>query len=609
MSENTSDQNTPNEEQQAPQNGEAAAAPRSDDAVQPNEAAPSTAAPETRQVQAITPAEAVQQPQAPQPWRAQQSTPPAPYDAPAEGSAPYGAPAEGSAPYGAPAQGAPAAPTYGAHSYATPTPPLNPAASANPTEPLHAPSARAAASTPNPTEPIPGNFAQQHGQTQPYPAQSHTGAQHTPTGHAGPGYPASDAYPHTLAPAVTASPKQRRKVGMGLFAGSVVAAALVGGLVAGGSLLIADQTGNNSPTSTSSQSAPLIVNNTNSVNAVTAAAAKAMPSVVTISATSGSSGGTGSGIILDTEGHILTNTHVVTLDGEAAHATIEVQTSDNKVYPATIVGTDPLSDLAIVKINAPGLVPATLGDSNSLNVGDTVIAIGSPLGLNGTVTDGIVSTLNRTIQVASSAVPSTPNDTSPDQGKGGNGFQFSPPGGGQSPAAAQGTVNLNVIQTDAAINPGNSGGALVNSNGQVIGVNVAIASTGSSSNSKSQSGNIGVGFSIPIDHAKQVAEQIIKTGTATHGQLGVSVSATATSSSDSTFSIGAIIQSVTPGSAAAKAGLQKGDVITKLGDRAITDPASLTAAVREQPGAASVKVDFTRGGKAQSVDVALDTMK
>lgn len=488
------------------------------------------------------------------------------------------------------------------------------APSGNPTEPIPAtehptlpiPAAYGAPATPqNPTERIPG-IQQEHNSPGATPQAAGQPA-HRAGGYAGPGYPASNAYPHALAPAVTAAPKERKKVGLGLFAGSVVAAALVGGLVAGGSMALLGQTGSNNA-SPSSQTAPLVVNNTSSVNAVTAAAAKAMPSVVTISATSGSSGGTGSGIILDASGYILTNTHVVTLDGAAAHAKIEVQTSDNKVYEGTIVGTDPLSDLAVVKIDAPNLVAATLGESSKINVGDTVIAIGSPLGLDNTVTDGIISTLNRTIQVASSAVPETPSDSSQTPDNGGNGFRFSPPGGGQDTTAAQGTVNLNVIQTDAAINPGNSGGALVNAQGEVIGVNVAIASTGSSSSSSSQSGNIGVGFSIPIDHAKQVAEQIIKTGKATHGQLGVSVSGTSASGTDSAFSAGATVQSVTDGSAGAKAGIKKGDVITQLGNRTISDAADLTAAVREQPGGATVKLDFTRDGKAQSVDVTLDTM-
>ena len=436
----------------------------------------------------------------------------------------------------------------------------------------------------------------------------HTEHQANPGTHAGPGYPASNAYPHTLSPAVKAPSKPRRKVGMGLFAASVIAAALIGGGAAAGTSFLVGSQNSGVTASSNQQAAPLVVNNTNSVNAVTAAAAKAMPSVVTISATSGSSGGTGSGIVLDTAGHILTNTHVVTLDGAAAHATIQVQTSDGKVYAATVVGTDPLSDLAVVKINAPNLVPATLGDSNKMNVGDTVIAIGSPLGLNGTVTDGIVSTLNRTIQVASSAVPATPGDGSQGQGGGNGGFQFSPPGGGQGTTTATGTVNLNVIQTDAAINPGNSGGALVNTNGQIVGVNVAIASTGSSSSSTSQSGNIGVGFSIPIDNAKRIAHEIIANGKATHGQLGVAVSGTSALGQDSQFSAGATVASVTPGSAAAKAGLQKGDVITKFGDRTISDASSLTAAVREQAGGATVKVSLIRNGKTLQKDVTLDTM-
>ncbi len=438
--------------------------------------------------------------------------------------------------------------------------------------------------------------------------QGHDGPQANSGTHAGAGYPASNAYPHTLPPAVNAPSKPRRKVGMGLFAASVIAAALIGGgAAAGTSFLVAGQN-SGVVAESNQQAAPLVVNNTNSVNAVSAAAAKAMPSVVTISATSGNSGGTGSGIILDTAGHILTNTHVVTLDGAAAHATIQVQTSNGKVYAGTVVGTDPQSDLAVVKIDAPNLVPATLGDSNKINVGDTVIAIGSPLGLNGTVTDGIVSTLNRTIQVASSAVPSTPSDGSQDRNGGGNGFQFSPPGGGQNNTAATGTVNLNVIQTDAAINPGNSGGALVNTNGQIIGVNVAIASTGNSSSSSSQSGNIGVGFSIPVDNAKRVANEIIANGKATHGQLGVSVSGTSALGQGSQFSAGATVAQVTSGSAAAKAGLQKGDVITQFGDRTISDAASLTAAVREQAGGATVKVTLTRNGNTMQKDVTLDTM-
>jgi len=398
------------------------------------------------------------------------------------------------------------------------------------------------------------------------------------------------------------SPKRKAAFGVGTLVASILAAGLVGGgVVAASDALL----GNGSPSavsSTGSQPGTVIVNNKDDVNVITAASLKASPSVVTIKATSGSDGGTGSGIILDDQGHILTNTHVVTLDGKAAKATLEVRTSDGRVLSATIVGTDPLSDLAVIKVDNPsGLTPATLGDSSKLNVGDTAIAIGSPLGLTGTVTDGIVSTLNRTISVESSAAPKDGADNS--QGDGQGGFQFAPPDGGQSQSATnQGSISINVIQTDAAINPGNSGGALVNSKGEVIGVNVAIASAGGESSS---SGNIGVGFSVPINNAKRVAQEIIDSGKATHGQFGVSVKPKSSTSSSSSFSVGAEVATVESGSAAAKAGLKVGDVVTKFNDLAISDPNQLTAAVREQPAGASVKVTILRGGKEQQLDVTL----
>src|SRR6185312_6429204 len=167
-------------------------------------------------------------------------------------------------------------------------------------------------------------------------------------------------------------------------------------------------------------------NNPKNVTAVTAAAAKASPSVVTIDVAGSSEAGSGSGIILDKAGHILTNTHVVTLGGTTNSPKIAVRTSDGKVHDATVVGTDPLSDLAVIKIEAQDLVPAELGTSGSLNVGDTAIAIGAPLGLSGTVTDGIISTLNRTISVASSAVPKQSEGN--DSNDNGNQFNFQFPG-------------------------------------------------------------------------------------------------------------------------------------------------------------------------------------
>lgn len=410
--------------------------------------------------------------------------------------------------------------------------------------------------------------------------------------------PHNSAYNHP-----SNAPKRKAAFGVPTLVASILAAGLVGGgVVAGSSALLGNRP--LASTGSTSQSGTVIVNNKDDVNAITAAAMKASPSVVTIKATSGSDGGTGSGIILDGEGHVLTNTHVVTLDGKTANAAVEVRTSEGKVFSAKIVGTDPLSDLAVIKIDKPsGLVPATLGDSDKLNVGDTAVAIGSPLGLTGTVTDGIVSTLNRTISVASSAAPKGGADNS--QG-GDQGFQFAPPGGGQAPSTSdQGSISINVIQTDAAINPGNSGGALVNSKGEIIGVNVAIASAGGDASGSTSSGNIGVGFSIPINHAKRVAQEIISSGKATHGQLGVSVKSKAAGTSSSGFSVGADVATVEPGSAADKAGIKVGDVITKFQNRAISDPNQLTAAVREQAAGAAVKVTVLRGGQEQQLDVTL----
>jgi len=408
---------------------------------------------------------------------------------------------------------------------------------------------------------------------------------------------------YNSAPNPADAPRRKAAFGVGTLVASILAAGLVGGGV--GTVASGGLSDNNAPAGVSSNGQPstVIVNNKDDVNAITAAALKATPSVVTISASSGGAGGTGSGIVLDDDGHILTNTHVVTLDGQTANAVLEVRTSAGKVLKASLVGTDPLSDLAVVKVeDASGLTPATLGDSGKLNVGDTAIAIGSPLGLTGTVTDGIVSTLNRTISVASAAAPQDGDESQDNEG----GFKFAPPGGEQGQSTAgQGSISINVIQTDAAINPGNSGGALVNSDGEIIGVNVAIASAGS--DSSSTSGNIGVGFSIPINHAKRVAQELISTGKASHGQLGVSVRDKASGSSTTSFSVGADVATVEPNSAAAKAGIKVGDVITKFNDLVISESNQLTAAVREQAGGSTAKLTVVRNGQEQTLDVTLGT--
>lgn len=386
--------------------------------------------------------------------------------------------------------------------------------------------------------------------------------------------------------------------------GAILAGGMLGGAAAAGAgSLLEPSTGAHSSVG-SPVTAQVVVNSTDGVAAVAAAAKKASPSVVTISATSASAGGTGSGIILDAQGHILTNTHVVTLDGQSASASIEVRTNDGNVYPGTVVGTDPFSDLAVVKIDAQGLVPATLGDSSKANVGDNVIAIGAPLGLQGTVTDGIVSAVNRTISIASSAAPDTTGSPG-NNGSGGNGrrYRYSQPGAQNSTGAASSDISINVLQTDAPINPGNSGGPLVNSAGEVLGINVAIASPGATT-SGAQSGSIGVGFSIPVNDAKRVAQEIIAGGSASHGQLGAGL-ADAQAGSGSQFTSGAQVTAVSGGSPAAKAGITNGDVITALDGRSIQNAEEATASIREHAAGDTVKITLLRGGKEQQVDLTL----
>ena len=413
------------------------------------------------------------------------------------------------------------------------------------------------------------------------------------------------AAPATGATATATEP--RRKSGAGKVAGLLVAAALVGGAAGlGGSYA---GTALWSPVGTSTATGPSVVtvNNTDSVNNTTAVAAKVTPSVVTISVSSGSSGGTGSGVVLSADGYVLTNTHVVTLDGATADPTISVTSSDGKVYKATIVGTDPTYDLAVIKLeNASGLTAIEWGDSSKLNVGDPTIAIGAPLGLANTVTTGIVSALNRSIEIASSAAPDS-GDSSDGSQNGQNGqngpFQFD---FGQGTTQSTETIKIAVIQTDASINPGNSGGALVDSDGKLIGINVAIASTGSSSSSSGQSGSIGVGFSIPSDIAKRVSDEIIASGSATHGLLGASVQDAATVQG-STIS-GAYIAEVTSGGAAGDAGLRTGDTVTAFNGVPVTDSVDLTAQVRAAAAGSSATVTYVRDGKTQTAQVTLGTL-
>ena len=334
------------------------------------------------------------------------------------------------------------------------------------------------------------------------------------------------------------------------------------------------------PSATTS-AAPVLQADASAPNwSVTAAAVS--PSVVAITVTSGQGGGQGSGVIFDTKGHILTNNHVVAAGGTGSQ--ISVTLNDKRTYDATVVGTDPSTDLAVIKLtNAPGDLKAiTLGDANVLKVGEPVMAVGNPLGLAGTVTTGIVSALNR---------PVTTSDQQP-------GDPF-----GQQQSAGEPVVT-NAIQTSAAINPGNSGGALVNAGGQLIGINSAIASLGSSGGSSSQSGNIGIGFAIPVNEARSIADQLITTGKATHPYLGVS-SKDGVVADGSAKRAAAVLTNVVSGTPADKTGLQAGDAIIAVDGNSIDGSLSLVAQVREHSVGDKVTLKIVRDGQSKDISVTL----
>ena len=442
---------------------------------------------------------------------------------------------------------------------------------------------------------------------------NHTGVNHTEATGA---EPSGAAATPPIPPAFTVSttqPKRSRAVGL---VAALAVGALVGGVSGAGVYALATNGGQSvqSAASTAVNPANITVNDRDNATIITKVAAQATPSVVTISVTGTSSAGTGSGVILSKDGYVLTNTHVVTLDGEVANAKVKVQTSDGHLYTAKVVGTDPISDLAVIKIDgANNLQPVQFADSSKLNVGDTAIAIGAPLALSNTVTNGIVSALNRSITIASSAAPNSSGDSTRPKGNGNGPFDFwqfpndTPP---QQQPTAQTSIALAVIQTDAAINPGNSGGALLDTDGKVVGINVAIASAGSGSSGTSTSGSIGVGFAIPANLAKRVASEIIANGKATHGLLGATVADISDdkATADSAV-VGASIEDVTSGGAAAAAGLQKGDIVTSFAGVPIGGKTDLTAQVRVMAGGAHTQLTYVRNGKSYTADVTLGTLK
>lgn len=305
-------------------------------------------------------------------------------------------------------------------------------------------------------------------------------------------------------------------------------------------------------------------------------AQKALPSVVNInvytqsqsqgwpvgqSSTELTESSLGSGIILSSDGYILTNYHVI--EG----ASKLVVNAGGEEYDATVVGTDESSDLAVLKVNATNLTAIEIGSSSDLTVGEWVMAVGSPFGLEQSVSTGIVSAVSRSSSSLNSSTTS---------------------------------VYVNMIQTDAAINPGNSGGALVDKDGKLIGVNTLIASSSGSSS--------GVGFAIPVDYAMQIAQQIIDGKTPSHAQVGVStVSVTSQLAQRYALPVseGAYVSAVTSGGGAEKAGIQAGDIITKVGDTEITSATDLVIAARSHSVGDVVSVTFNRNGQEQTVDVTL----
>ena len=300
---------------------------------------------------------------------------------------------------------------------------------------------------------------------------------------------------------------------------------------------------------------------------VASVAREVLPSTVQIVAQyqGQNDGATGSGFALDSQGHFVTNNHVVA-DAAENDGPIQVVDQNGNRYDATVVGRSPTYDLAVLFVeDGPDLPPASLGESQALNVGDPVVAFGSPLGLSSTVTAGIVSALNRPVSTGDS------DDE---------------------------LSYINAVQTDAAINPGNSGGPLVNLQGQVVGVNSAIATTGGAV--QGDVGNIGVGFAIPVEQVKLTADQILRTGEARYPVIGAKVVTGGTGSAR-----GAEISDVLPGTPAEQAGLEKGDVVTELDGTRVTDGIALIVAIRSHRPGDEVDLLLTRGDDELTITVTL----
>jgi putative serine protease PepD len=380
--------------------------------------------------------------------------------------------------------------------------------------------------------------------------------------------PEAPAAGHVLPPEAPEVPQRTYSRRKGLAASVVAASLLLGGAagVGGAALWTSthDDSVASSPIITQSGSSAVPAASSDSVVKV---AHNVLPSVVKINVSGPGGSGSGSGIILSPDGKILTNNHVASLAGTSGKISIDF--NDGSHAPAKVLGTDPLTDTAVVQAQGvSGLTPATIGHSSSLQVGQSVVAIGSPFGLDATVTSGIVSALNRPVDV------------------------------GQ---VSQGNETVYpAIQTDAAINPGNSGGPLVNLAGEVVGIDSAIQ-TATDSSSGGEPGSIGLGFAIPIDAVLPIVQQMINGETPTHARLGIAVDSAASTSD------GAKVSQVDKGSAGANAGLKAGDVITKVDDHLITTSDSLIAIIRSYRPGDTVQVTYTRGGSSHTVTATLDS--
>jgi S1-C subfamily serine protease len=295
-------------------------------------------------------------------------------------------------------------------------------------------------------------------------------------------------------------------------------------------------------------------------------AARVMPAVVSVEVRVGQSGDTGSGVVVDGDnGYIVTNNHVISAAAGVEGAEIRAVFSDGSGSPARIVGRDPASDVAVLKVGKPGLVTAALGESDKLRVGDPVVAIGSPLGLAGTVTSGIVSALHRPVRLSGEG-----SDTN---------------------------AVINAVQTDAPINPGNSGGALVDDTGAVIGINTAMLAVGGSGGS---GGSTGLGFAIPIDTVRDIAEQLISTGKAVHATLGVNTRSVTDGTRD-----GALVLNVEPGGPGAAAGIREQDVIIAVDGKPVGSSEELQVAVDAHKPGDTIALEVVRNGSSRTIKAKL----